>query len=106
MSKEFKRCNECGKLSDLTTTCTFPIDREDIELCPTCLREDGSFCLSCGHFCSGIESFEFIHPGYCDNCWDEIEDANRWDFDEEEDGEWDGYDPEDEQEFPNGSLDY
>lgn len=90
MSKVFKKCSECGKMSDLTTTCTFPTDAEDIELCPTCLKEDGSFCLCCGSFCSGLESFDFIHPGYCDTCWGEIEDSNRRDFDEEDEEDEDG----------------
>jgi hypothetical protein len=105
MSKQFKQCNECGKLSDLTTTCTFPIDDTTIELCPTCLKEDGSFCLACGHYCSGMESFEFIHPGYCDNCWDEISQCD-WDNEnEEDDPNWSGEYEEDE-EYPHGSLDY
>jgi hypothetical protein len=84
MSKVFKKCNECGKMSDLTTTCSFPSGDNDIELCPTCLKEDGNFCLSCGAFCSGLQSFDFIHPGYCDTCWDEIE--SDYNDDEEEEG--------------------
>ncbi len=43
---------------------------------------DHGFCFSCGLFCAGIESFDFIHPGLCDNCFDEIR-ANEAVYDEE-----------------------
>lgn len=116
-------CSECKKETDGLITCTY-VDGEEIHLCPDCLKADGSYCLSCGCFCSGIESFDFIHPGYCDNCWYEIESSIRWDEEEEED-EWNEHDeyhnaakvqddeeydpfPDDdsEDEFRNGSLDY
>jgi hypothetical protein len=52
-----------------------------------------------------MESFEFIHPGYCDNCWDEISQCD-WDNEnEEDDPNWSGEYEEDE-EYPHGSLDY
>lgn len=98
-------CSECGKDTDGLMTCMFA-DGEEIHLCPDCLKADGSFCLSCGHFCAGMTNFDFVHPGYCDNCWDEIRAENHdWECDEEE------YDPfqdddYDEQDFRNGSLDY
>lgn len=102
-----KRCSECGKMSDLTTTCTYPTEEEEtIELCPTCLKEDGSFCLSCGRFCAGQQSFDFVHPGYCDTCWDEIEaECGNYDEEEGDDPNWYG-DPYSDEEFPHGSLDY
>lgn len=75
-----RQCSECNTLSDCTTTCTY-VDGTTIELCPTCLKQDGSFCLCCGQFCAGLESFDFIHPGYCDTCWDGVE-SNNWDDDE------------------------
>lgn len=81
MSKVGK-CSECGKLSDGLMTCYFT-DGNEIELCPTCMKEDGSFCYGCGQFCAGMESFDFHHPGYCDTCWDEIEAADDWDDMEE-----------------------
>lgn len=87
-------CSECKKDTDGLMTCTYP-DGEEIRLCPDCLKADGSYCLSCGCFCSGIESFDFIHPGYCDNCWDEIE-AETWRDDDE-------YDSDD---VGDGSLNY
>lgn len=31
------------------------------------------FCCCCGEFWAGIESFDFIHPGLCDNCYDLFE---------------------------------
>jgi hypothetical protein len=92
-------CDECGKNTDGLMTCTFP-DGAEIQLCSDCFQKDGSFCKSCGCFCSGIESFDFIHPGYCDNCIDEMEQDDFWG---DEDNEWDDDDTE---EFPNGSLDY
>lgn len=43
------------------------------------------FCRICGLFWGGIESFEFLHPGLCDNCHDQIE----ADYGEPEGDEWD-----------------
>lgn len=76
-------CDECKKDTDGLMTCTYT-DGEEIKLCPDCLKADGSFCFGCGEFCAGITSFDFIHPGYCDNCWDEIQSEAGWD--EEDDG--------------------
>lgn len=42
------------------------------------------FCKMCGEFWAGIESFEFIHPGFCDNCDDEMERDFDRDFDDED----------------------
>lgn len=91
MCNQTKKCDECGKESQHITECTYPINDDITNLCPQCLKEDGSFCLSCGMFCAGMTNFDFIHPGYCDTCWDEIEVAD-WDNDDEE--------------YPDGSLDY
>jgi hypothetical protein len=77
MGNTLKKCDTCGKLSECTTTCEYT-DGSTIELCPQCLKDDGSFCLSCGQFCAGLKSFDIIHPGYCDNCWDEIKESE-WD---------------------------
>lgn len=113
MCNQIKKCDECGKESEYITECTYPINDDITNLCPECLKEDGSFCLSCGAFCAGMTSFDFHHPGYCDTCWDEIEESNRWDEEEEEWNEHDEYygaiypdDDDDAEEFPNGSLDY
>lgn len=84
MCNTIKKCDECGKESEAVMTCEYPSDGSAIDLCPACLKKDGSFCLSCGAFCSGLTSFDFHHPGYCDTCWDEIREMDSWD--EEEDG--------------------
>lgn len=78
-------CTNCKKETECLTDCHLPIQDEVHErLCPTCLKADGSYCLVCGQFCSGMESFDFIHPGYCDNCWDEIRSDCDDDYDEDE----------------------
>lgn len=75
-------CDKCKNETEFITDCYLPVQDGVYErLCPVCLKEDGSYCLVCGQYCSGIESFDFIHPGYCDNCWDEI----RSDCDDEDD---------------------
>ena len=51
--------------------------------------EDAGFCMRCGTFIAGT-GMEFWNNGYCDNCWDEIR-SNEID---------------DEEDFPDGSLDY
>ena len=74
-------CDVCGKRSDGLTTC-FYSDGETTKHCPECIEEDGSFCLRCGNFSAGIESFDFSEmPGYCIECVDEI----KTDFGEFED---------------------
>lgn len=108
MCNKNKICDECGKESQYITECTYPINDEAPNLCPDCLKKDGSFCLSCGMFCSGLESFDFIHPGYCDNCWDEIE-SDDWGvggYDSDDIGDWPQDEDDSEDEFRNGSLDY
>ncbi len=43
---------------------------------------ENGYCHICGEFCAGIDSFDFgIPPGLCDNCRDELMEA---DLDEEE----------------------
>lgn len=34
------------------------------------------FCTVCGVFSAGMETFEFIHPGVCDTCDDELRAEN------------------------------
>lgn len=100
-------CDECGKQTDGLMTCYY-LDDTTVRLCPTCLEEDGSFCLCCGQFCAGLHSFDFIHPGYCNNCWDEIE-SNDWDSDEDYDPLWGGhgepvYDPDGQEPASENNL--
>jgi hypothetical protein len=47
------------------------VTKPDEWYCPQHAEENG-YCRSCGTFCGGMESFEFIHPGYCDNCHDQL----------------------------------
>lgn len=65
-------------------TCYYVHDDTTIKLCPNCMVESGDFCFGCGVFSSGTEGFDIIHPGYCDNCWDEF-DSEDWDGEEFED---------------------
>lgn len=46
------------------------------------------FCTACGQFWGGIESFEFLHPGLCDNCHSEMENEMA-DEDDPDDGDYD-----------------
>lgn len=57
-------------------------------LCCDHANEEG-YCMGCGTFIAGT-GMEFRNNGYCDNCWDEIK-SNEIDDDED---------------FPDGSLDY
>lgn len=52
---------------------------------------DAGFCKSCGQFWGGIESFEFLNGGYCDECKSEMEHNDALDTDEP-DEDWDPYD--------------
>lgn len=84
-------CDSCGKSTDGLMCCEYPHDGSQFKLCPSCM-EDSGFCLRCGVFSAGIESFDFSDiPGYCIDCVQEL----REDF-----GEYD------EEDFPDGSLDY
>lgn len=54
-------------------------------------REHASlwYCLDCGAFCAGTESFDFLHRGYCDNCDSANRAEEEYELDlEEEDGSW------------------
>jgi len=43
------------------------------------------FCRICGQFWAGIESFNFMHSGLCDNCYDQIEHDFRDEYDDDYD---------------------
>lgn len=65
-------CDDCGKRTDGLMTCTYSHDGSTTKLCPDCI-EDSGFCLGCGNYCSGMESFDFSDmPGYCRGCREEI----------------------------------
>nr|WP_276898470.1 hypothetical protein [Pedobacter kyonggii] len=64
-------CTECEKRTDGLTTCYINLEISDY-LCPECI-ENSSYCMGCGNFSTGIESFDFSEiKGYCENCVDEI----------------------------------
>jgi hypothetical protein len=39
--------------------------------CPQHAAEEG-FCGCCGEFWAGIDSFDLIHPGLCDHCYEQL----------------------------------
>lgn len=79
-------CDDCGKRTDGLMTCYFAHDDSTTKLCPDCIKDSG-FCLRCGHYCAGMQSFDFSDmPGYCSDCRDEIQS-------EFEDDEEENYDP-------------
>lgn len=80
-------CDSCGKRTDGLMTCEYPSDGSTTKLCPDCMENSG-FCLRCGNYSAGIESFDFSDmPGYCSYCRDEI----KSDLGEYDDDEYDGY---------------
>lgn len=88
--KKHDACDDCGKRTDGLMTCTYPHDGSITKLCPDCM-EDSGFCLRCGNYSSGLESFDVFTdmPGYCIECRAEI----KSEFDDKEDDDWDnGYD--------------
>lgn len=78
-------------------TC-YNADDTTVRLCPDCLQKNGTYCIGCGV----IEDSE-----YCDECMDEFEQDDFWGDDswDDDDGCDDNYEYDDE-DFPNGSLDY
>lgn len=77
-------CTGCGINTDGLTTCY--INGEVTEnLCPDCMVKDGNYCLGCGNFCAGTESFDFSEiEGYCELCVDEINSNSAEDDNEDE----------------------
>lgn len=100
----FRNCSHCGN-KRCTLNCYLPEPpryygndgrdgetptlrerKPDDVLCYECAPKLG-YCYSCGDFFGGISSFEFLHPGICDNC----EDERRSDMDDypDEDSDYD-----------------
>jgi hypothetical protein len=82
VKKHLKRCSYPGcwkRGSECYLPDNYDWDRPSEYMCDD--HKGLFYCLSCGQFWAGIESFDFIHPGYCDNCWDEI----RYDYDDDYD---------------------
>jgi hypothetical protein len=98
-------CEDCGKRTDGLMTCYFH-DGETTKLCPDCIKDSG-FCLGCGNYCAGMESFDIFPKikGYCSDCADEIESEFGEDEDDYDDNWYvePDFDQEEEDNNPNDS---
>lgn len=68
------KCERCDSMDAIDCTVwdeTQPDGYLHTPLCADHAKEEGH-CMGCGNFCAGIASYNFHHPGWCDNCWDEI----------------------------------
>lgn len=45
----------------------------DEYLCSSCAEKEG-YCSLCGWFSAGLDGFDFLHPGLCNNCHEQIYD--------------------------------
>ena len=88
MSKNSKRCWQPGCPSTDTIKCQAHYLDDDGEWHTDKSRychdhaKDNGFCSCCGIFSAGVESYDFIHPGLCDNCYDEIQAEMSWESEE------------------------
>jgi hypothetical protein len=74
----YHKCKNCGEHGDLYV---YPDGAPAGRLCAKHAAKHG-FCIRCGHFCAGIEDFDFSPvSGMCGDCADEF----RCDLAEEED---------------------
>lgn len=77
-------CDECGNRERLTECRFNPWGKPVGWLCDDHLDGSG-FCLGCGLFSAGIESFDFgQYAGYCDNCAAHLEEMD-YDYEDEDD---------------------
>lgn len=80
-------CEKCGYNDSLKCYIDMP-ETDDAEpdyiLCGKHAAKEG-FCCCCGTFCAGMDSFEFQHPGYCDNCYEEVRSNSEDDDDDDYD---------------------
>lgn len=75
MDKQRMPCDEPGCTSTDTIACFLMAEDEpDGYYCAE--HAAGSFCLGCGQFWAGNESFDFNPRGLCDNCDVEIDDPD------------------------------
>jgi hypothetical protein len=78
-------CEVCGYDDSLRCSIDFENPEDDEILCGEHAAKAG-YCCCCGQFCAGMTSFDFHHPGYCDNCYDQIKaDCGEDDQDDDED---------------------
>lgn len=74
-------CDKCGG-NDHVEEYQYP-DGHNEDLCYDCGLATG-FCVGCGSFCAGIESFDFSPVmGYCYECIQQLELIEPDDFDPE-----------------------
>lgn len=64
-------CTVCGYDDSLKCFIDDPEEDGTVILCGEHAAEEG-YCCCCGQFSSGMTSFDFTHPGYCDNCYDQV----------------------------------
>ena len=81
-------CQHDGCTSGAISCYLMDTDRDGLpdELLCSAHAAEAGYCMVCGDFWGGIESFDFLHPGVCDNCHDELE-ANDADFNDDWDME-------------------
>jgi hypothetical protein len=68
-------CTEDGCEQE-AISCYLNDDEDTVEFfCPSHAKQHG-YCMGCGNFCAGIESFDFAKPaGFCDHCRNDIEES-------------------------------
>lgn len=76
-----KVCEHEGCGSSDPIICT--IDGEVHQLLCGYHAAEYGFCSGCGVFSAGITSFDFHHPGLCDNCHDQL--SSDFDFEDDDD---------------------
>lgn len=65
-------CMEDGCKSTEGIACFYEVgDQPDVYYCWEHIVQNG-FCRGCGQFWAGVDSFDFQHYGWCDNCWDQV----------------------------------
>lgn len=66
-------CEECGYADSIKCYIDEPEEDDAVILCGEHAAKQG-YCCCCGRFSCGLTSFDFHHPGYCDNCYDQVVD--------------------------------
>jgi hypothetical protein len=73
---EIHKCGEAGCNED-GIACYLPFDNQNPDpylpfeyLCAEHMVKHG-YCLGCGWLSAGMDGFDVLHPGLCDNCKDD-----------------------------------
>lgn len=93
MEEKAPRCEEPGCTND-GRPCFLPAygkpeadwDKPDQFYCWEHASPNG-YCRGCGDFWGGVESFEFLNDGYCDNCKSQM-DADMRDEEDDDESVW------------------